>query len=187
MSRIVIISGSPLVPSRTDLVLRYVESILQKKGFTVDFIAVPDLPPEDLVYARFNSPAIRSVIGQIENADGIIIGSPVYKASYTGVLKTLLDLLPENSFRDKPVLPFMVGGSIAHLLAIEFSLKPIIHNLKGVSTQGVFLEDCSIDKESRGNPIKETDCEFRLQSQLEELLDKIVAIQRTTQLVGNFR
>ena len=187
MSRIVIISGSPLAPSRTDLVLRYVESILQKKGFTVDYIAVPDLPPEDLVYARFNSPAIRSVIEQIEQADGIIIGSPVYKASYTGVLKALLDLLPENAFRGKTVLPFMVGGSIAHLLAIEFSLKPIIHNLKGVSTQGVYFEDSLIDKESSGNPIKETDSEFRLQTQLQELLNAVVETQRTKELVGNYR
>jgi FMN reductase len=81
----------------------------------------------------------------------------------------------------------MVGGSIAHLLAIEFSLKPIIHNLKGVSTQGVYFEDSSIDKENSGNPIKETDCEFRLQSQLEELINAIVEKQRATQLVGNFR
>ena len=123
----------------------------------------------------------------MNNADGIIIGSPVYKASYTGVLKALLDLLPENAFRGKTVLPFMVGGSIAHLLAIEFSLKPIIHNLKGVSTQGVYFEDSLIDKESSGNPIKETDSEFRLQTQLQELLDAIVETQRTTELVGNYR
>lgn len=185
MRKIVIISGSPLAPSRTDLVLRYVESLLQKKGFSVDYIAVPDLPPEDLVYARFNSPAIRNVIEQVGNADGIIIGSPVYKASYTGVLKALLDLLPENAFRDKPVLPFMVGGSIAHLLAIEFSLKPIIHNLKGLSTQGVYFEDTSIDKENSGNPIKETDCEFRLQTQLQELLNAIERTEDTKQLVAS--
>ena len=184
MSKIVIISGSPLEPSRTDLVLRYVESLLQKKGISVDYIAVPNLPPEDLMYARFNSPAIRSVIEQIENADGIIIGSPVYKASYTGVLKTLLDLLPENAFRNKPVLPFMVGGSFAHLLALEFSLKPIIHILKGVSTQGVYFADSSIDKENSGNPIKETDCEFRLQTQVKELLNAIERRQQSTQLVA---
>ena len=185
MRKIVIISGSPLAPSRTDLVLRYVESLLQKKGFSVDYIAVPDLPPEDLVYARFNSPAIRNVIEQVGSADGIIIGSPVYKASYTGVLKALLDLLPENAFRDKPVLPFMVGGSIAHLLAIEFSLKPIIHNLKGVSTHGIYFEDTSIDKESSGNPIKETDCEFRLQTQLQELLNAIERTEDSKQLVAS--
>jgi len=182
MRKIVIISGSPLAPSRTDFVLRYVETLLGKKGFSVDYIAVTDLPPEDLVNARFNSPAIRKIIEQVEGAGGLIIGSPVYKASYTGVLKALLDLLPENAFLNKPVLPFMVGGSIAHLLAIEFSLKPIIHNLKGVSTQGVYFIDSSIDKENNGNPIIETDCEFRLQTQLQELLHAIERTEGSKQL-----
>jgi len=185
MRKIVVISGSPSAQSRTDLVLRYVASLLHKKSFSVDYIAVTDLPPEDLVNARFNSPAIRKVIKQVEGADGIIIGSPVYKASYTGVLKALLDLLPEDSFLDKPVLPFMVGGSIAHLLAIEFSLKPIIHNLKGVSTQGVYFLDSSIDKESNENPIKETDCEYRLQTQLQEFLHAIQRTEGSKQLVAS--
>ena len=171
MSKVVIISGSPSTTSRTDLVLRFVESSLHKKGFSVDYISVPNLPPEDLVYARFESPAIKKVVELIENADGIIIGSPVYKASFTGVLKSLLDLLPEDAFRDKPVLPFMVGGSSAHLLAIEFSLKPIINNLKGISTQGIYFVDSLIDKENSDNPIKETDCELRLQTQLQELIN----------------
>lgn len=186
MSKIVIISGSPSAPSRTDLVLRHVEALLKKKGFEVDYIAVTDLPAEDLLYARYDSPAIQEIAKQIERADGIVIGSPVYKASYTGALKALLDLLSENAFRDLPVLPFMVGGSMAHLLAIEFSLKPIIHNLKGVSTQGIYFKDTLIDKENSENPIKDTDCELRLQTQLQELINAIETKKRAITLQPSY-
>ncbi|MBS4179558.1 NADPH-dependent FMN reductase [Lederbergia citrea] len=185
MSKIVIISGSPLTPSRTDLVLRHIELFLQKKGFSVAYVSVPDLPAKDLVGARFNSPAIQEVINHIKNADGIIIGSPVYKASYTGVLKSLLDLLPEESFNGLPVLPLMVGGSKAHLLAVEFSLKPLIYNLKGIPTQGIYFVDSLIDKTNPDKPITEVDCEIRLQRQLNELIDAVETRKRSPELVGS--
>lgn len=173
MSRIVILSGSPSATSRTDIVLLYVKSLLEKEGFIVTYISVQDIPPEDLVYARFSSDAIKNISSIIEKADGVIIGSPVYKASYTGVLKALLDLLPEQALKNKPVFPFMIGGSKAHLLAIEFALKPIIHNLKGKATQGLYLVDSQIDKENRANPFTEEDDLLRLRCQLEDFLEAI--------------
>ncbi len=173
MSKIVIISGSPFSPSRTDLVLQHFKSLLLKEGFSTSYISVSDLPPEDLVYARFDSPAIKKVVAQVEDADGIIIGSPVYKGSYTGVLKSLLDLLPEHAFKGLPVLPFMVGGSLAHLLAIEYSLKPLIHNLKGSSTQGIYFINSYIDNTNPVDPITDVDCNIRLHTQLQEMIHTI--------------
>jgi FMN reductase len=63
---------------------------------------------------------------ELKGASGVIIVSPVYKAAYSGALKTLLDLLPQDILKDKPVFPLMVGGSGAHLLAIDYSLKPLL-------------------------------------------------------------
>lgn len=62
-------------------------------------------------------------------ADGVIVASPVYKASYTGILKTYLDLLPQDGLRNKAVLPLMSGGTFGHLLAIDYGMKPVLNSL----------------------------------------------------------
>lgn len=61
--------------------------------------------PEDLLYARFDSPALKTLVAQLKEADGLIVATPVYKAAYSGALKTLLDLLPERALEGKVVLP----------------------------------------------------------------------------------
>ncbi|MBX4426011.1 NAD(P)H-dependent oxidoreductase, partial [Mycobacterium tuberculosis] len=70
--------------------------------------------PEDLLYARFDNPALQTLNEQLAGADGLIIATPVYKASFSGALKTLLDLLPERALEGKIVLPLATGGTIAH-------------------------------------------------------------------------
>ncbi|MGV3466790.1 MAG: NADPH-dependent FMN reductase [Heyndrickxia sp.] len=173
MSKVVFVSGSPSVISRTDLVLRYLQKRLEREGFSTTYVSVLDIPAEDLLYARFNSPELLKITQYIQNADGIIIGSPVYKASYTGVLKALLDLLPEGAFKNKSVFPIMVGGSKSHLLAIDYALRPVIANLKGKSTQGVYLLDKVIDKSEPQNPLTEQDDLYRLHSHLNEFIASI--------------
>ncbi|WDF05912.1 NAD(P)H-dependent oxidoreductase [Shouchella hunanensis] len=92
-----------------------------------------DVPADDLMQARFQSPAIEKVKEEIENADIVVIGSPVYKASVPGVLKALLDLLPEGALIGKVVLPVATGGSIAHYLSLQYSLLPVLHILGATS------------------------------------------------------
>ncbi len=59
----------------------------------------------------------------------MIIATPLYKASYSGLLKSFLDLLPQAALARKPVLPFATGGSLAHLLALDYALKPVLASL----------------------------------------------------------
>ncbi|OIK12686.1 NADPH-dependent FMN reductase [Bacillus sp. MUM 13] len=173
MSQIVIISGSPSAPSRTDLILKHVQSLEEKNGFTSEYVSVRDFSADILVNARYDSPEIEKLSQAILNADGVIIGSPVYKASYTGVLKSLIDLLPEGAFKNKPVLPIMVGGSMAHLLAIDYSLKPLIAILKGQPIQGLYFIDKQIDKTDENMPLKDEELIERLNNQLEQFEEAV--------------
>jgi SsuE family FMN reductase len=66
---------------------------------------------------------------QIEAAAALIVSTPIYKAAYTGALKALLDILPPAALDGKVVLPIATGGSFAHLLAIEYALKPVLSAL----------------------------------------------------------
>src|SRR5699024_5089411 len=101
---------------------------------------------EDLLYANFNSDVIQQTNEKIANAKGVIIGTPVYKAAYSGALKTLIDLLPQDGLRGKPDLPIMSGGSAAHLLAIDFAYKPLIQAEKGKQIEELYYKDKQIDE-----------------------------------------
>lgn len=173
MSEIVILSGSPAKESRSELVLKYLGELLESQGFSVAHISVRDVPQEDLFEGRFGSPAIAEISTLLHQSRGVIVGSPVYKAAYSGVLKALIDLLPQDVLQATPVLPLMTGGSSAHLLALEYTLKPLLANLKGQSLKGIYLVDSQIDKTNPHQPIIEAEVEQRLKKQLEYFLEII--------------
>ena len=101
--------------------------------------------PEDLIGARFDSPALLALKEDLAAADGLIVATPIYKASFSGALKTLLDLLPERALEHKVVLPLATGGTLAHMLAVDYALKPVLNALKAQEVlHGVFADDSQI-------------------------------------------
>ena len=167
MSDIVILSGSPSEASRSELVLKHLGDLLKERGFSVSHLSVRDVPQEDLFLGKYDSDSIAEISTLIHEAKGVIVGSPVYKAAYSGVLKALIDLLPQDVLQDTPVLPLMTGGSSAHLLALEYTLKPLLATLKGQNLKGVYLVDSQIDKLNPAAPIIDKDVEQRIQKQLD--------------------
>ena len=142
---VVSIGGSPSQRSRSGVLLDLSKRWLQHQGVEVVSYQVRDFAAEDLLHARFDSPKVIDLLQQIENADGLLIATPVYKASFAGALKTILDLLPERALSHKVVLPMATGGSIAHMLAVDYALKPVLSALKAQEMlHGIFAEDSQI-------------------------------------------
>ena len=142
---VVTLGGSPSQRSRSGVLLDHAKRWLNQQGVEVVSYQVRDFPAEDLLHARFDSPKIIDLLQQIENADGLVIATPVYKASFSGALKTVLDLLPERALSHKVVLPIATGGSIAHMLAVDYALKPGLSVLKAQEMlHGIFAEDSQI-------------------------------------------
>ena len=67
----------------------------------------------------------RAVVDGLLSADALIVGSPVYKGSYTGLFKHLFDLIPPADLAGKPVLLAATGGGDRHALVIEHQLRPL--------------------------------------------------------------
>ena len=142
---VVTLGGSPSQRSRSGVLLDRAKSWLNQQGVEVVSYQVRDFPAEDLLHARFDSPHIINLLAQIERADGLVIATPVYKASFSGALKTVLDLRPERALSHKVVLPIATGGSIAHMLAVDYALKPVLSALKAQEMlHGIFAEDSQI-------------------------------------------
>ncbi len=65
----------------------------------------------------------------VEQADAVVIATPVYKAAYSGILKAFLDVLPQDGLAGKLVLPLATGGSQSHMLALDYALRPVLSAL----------------------------------------------------------
>lgn len=67
----------------------------------------------------------RAIFASILSADALVVGSPVYKDSYTGLFKHLFDLIDPAALAGKPVLLTAAGGGDKHALVIEHQLRPL--------------------------------------------------------------
>ncbi|PKB88559.1 NAD(P)H-dependent FMN reductase [Ewingella americana] len=143
--RVISLAGSPRQPSRSSALLALSHRWLASRGVEVISFSLQDFNADDLLFANFGSPQLKKLIAQLADADGLIVATPVYKASFSGALKTLLDLLPERALDHKVVLPLATAGSIGHMLAVDYALKPVLASLKAQEVlQGVFADDSLI-------------------------------------------
>ncbi|MGW7236654.1 NADPH-dependent FMN reductase [Streptomyces sp. NPDC054804] len=145
MATVLSVSGSPSASSRTARLLRHLDQRLIAHGHEVIPLDIRTVPAEALLGADFRHPAIVEATELFARADGVVVGTPVYKASYSGVLKALLDLLPQYALTGKTVLPLATGGSTAHVLAIDYALRPVLSSMGAAHiVQGWFTLDKDI-------------------------------------------
>jgi FMN reductase len=70
--------------------------------------------------------ATRQAVARIAAAEGVLIGAPVYRASFPGVLKNLLDITPVEALQNKPIGIVAIGGSPHHYLAVDGHLRLVL-------------------------------------------------------------
>ncbi|OMD93561.1 NADPH-dependent FMN reductase [Paenibacillus odorifer] len=171
MSKAVIINGGNTRKSRLTAIHQQVERFLTQEGICHHSIYVHELPADDLLTANFASEAILRANALVEEADIVAVLTPIYKASYTGILKTYLDLLPQKALVGKRIVPIAIGGSLGHLLAIEYALKPVLSVLGATEILNtVYFLDRQIERlEADGYRIDE-EAEQRLTVELLKLV-----------------
>lgn len=171
MPDVVAIVGSPSHPSRSYAVSDYARGVLETERISTHLISVRDIAAEALVFAQFDHPDVKNAVTLVEQADALIISTPVYKAAYTGVLKAFLDLLPQNALAGKPVLPIATGGTIAHLLSIDYALKPVLSTLGARQIlAGAYIVDTQLQRLDNGTyQFIDEEIEQRLRDNVYEL------------------
>ncbi|HWX11881.1 MAG TPA: FMN reductase [Trinickia sp.] len=126
--KVVAVSGGRQRPSRTlVLVESLVAALSESLPLDIHLIELGQLAP-GLARALYRSqlPAdVESHIVAIENADALVVASPVFRASFTGLFKHLFDLVHQEALVDIPVLLAATGGSERHALVIEHQLRPL--------------------------------------------------------------
>ncbi|MFJ8697431.1 NADPH-dependent FMN reductase [Streptomyces roseolilacinus] len=141
MATVLALSGSPSPTSRTALLAEHTAATLRARGHHTHVLALRDLPTAPLLTADTHHAPIARAVSLVAEAEALVVATPIYKAAYSGLLKTFLDLLPRHAFAGKPVLPPASGGSPAHVLALDYALRPVLTALGAQVAQGRFVLD----------------------------------------------
>jgi FMN reductase len=142
---ILTLSGSPSASSRSGHLLTHLRAVFTESGENTRHLALRELPAAALLTAQLEDADIAAATRAVSEADVVVLATPVYKAAYSGLLKVFLDLLPQTGLRDKIVLPIATGGSLAHTLAIDYALRPVLNALNArLVLPGIFALDQQI-------------------------------------------
>jgi FMN reductase len=126
--KIVGFAGSSSRPSRTrNLVEAIAETAAQRTGAVVSIYDLTEIHPSlgSTLDPRSAPPDLEQLIAEITAADALVVGSPVYKGTYTGLFKHLFDLIEPKALKDKPVVLSATGGSERHALVLDHGLRPL--------------------------------------------------------------
>lgn len=124
----VIVNGSLSKPSRTRTLLDALQDRLAEEiALDVQVIDLVDLIADigPALYRNTLSVKALQALEAIENAEFLVVGSPVFRGSLPGLLKHLFDLVELQALEGKPVLLAATGGSQRHSLVIDHQLRPL--------------------------------------------------------------
>jgi FMN reductase len=138
------IVGNPKPASKTaqvaDTVAARIASALDADTATLE------LGPIAADLTGWGAPAVDAAKEALFGANVLVFASPVYKATYTGLMKLMLDQIGAGELSRHVAVPVMVGGGPTHTLAVEESFRPVLIEL-GAScpSAGLYVIDSTLD------------------------------------------
>lgn len=143
------VCGNPRAGSRTLGVVNHVSNAV---ATSVDgrFDGSIDLIELASELFTFGAPGVTAALERVMAADVLVVGSPVFKATYTGVLKAFCDHIAGGQLTGKWCVPLMVGGSLQHYLALDTHLRPLLVEL-GLTcvTPGLYVVETELEQLER--------------------------------------
>ena len=139
------ISGSPGARSKSRTLLERALLALSDRGATTTLIDLAALPADALL-GRRRASEVDSALGSVSQATIIVASTPVYRATYSGLLKVFFDLLPVDGLVGKTAIAIATGGSSAHQLVIDHGLRPLFASVGAVTiATGVYGTDSAFE------------------------------------------
>lgn len=176
---VLLLGGSPSASSSGARLLQHVGDKLSLLGHRCNKLQVRDLPAQALLHADFGDPAIVRATALVLDADAVVIVTPVYKASYTGILKAFLDLLPQDGLDGKLVLPLATGGSQSHMLVLDYALRPVLASLAARSIlPGIYATSEQLPWSAEAGLVPDTPIASRIAKGVAQLSSDLLALPK---------
>ncbi|TCJ77041.1 UNVERIFIED_ORG: FMN reductase [Dietzia maris] len=135
---LVVVAAGTSVPSSTrmlaDQLTAATRDALARHGQRVDVTVLEarELAHEvvDATFTRFPGEKLAAAIDEIGRADGLIAVTPIYNQSFSGLFKSLFDVIQPGTIAGVPVALGATGGTARHSLAVDYALRPMFAYLK---------------------------------------------------------
>src|SRR4051812_31950377 len=174
--QVVLIAGSPQVESRSSRVLQSLNERLVSAGIRTKTYQLTDFDPADLVFARSTAPAVQRYLADLQSASAVLFSTPVYKASYSGGLKLLLDVIPPDALRGRTVLAVATARIGRHLSGVQRALDELYLFFDvGLAIPSVLLLDEQARVEPARGIVYDTNAEAAIDKAATALLHALAA------------
>ena len=181
-TRLIAIVGSVTPPGRLVTATRWIldSARSSRQDMEIELINLADKkvafadgrPPE-----QYNDDTA-AIVASVRAADGVMIASPVYRGSFTGALKNLLDHLPLESLAGKPVGIVAMGATQHHFLGVDWHLRDVLAWFGAlVAPTSVYLASGDFVDGQPGESAKQD---------LKDLADAIIKLKEVAPGAGRF-
>jgi FMN reductase len=137
-ARIAVVVGNPKPASRTLAAATYVARSLT--GAEPDLVV--DIATLGAAILDWADPGVAALVADVGAADLVVVASPTYKGTYTGLLKLFLDRFAGGTGLRGLAVPLLLGAGPQHALAAELTLRPVLTEIGAtVPGRGLFVID----------------------------------------------
>ena len=136
--------GNPRPESRTHGLAR---TLVTEIATAVDGIVSEevDLAVLGAAVLDWGDPTAAAAVERVLAADIVVLSSPTYKGSYSGLLKAFLDRIGGGALAGAAAIPILLGGALTHTLAVNVHFAPLLVELGAVVPGGLFVLESNVD------------------------------------------
>ena len=172
--RLVAVSGGLQRPSKAAALAEHLMALIADQVLCEQrLVQLGQLAPQlaGAVWRSQLPDTVERELAAVEQADIVVVATPVYRGAYTGLFKHFFDFIDQDALIDKPILLAATGGSERHALMIDHQLRPLFSFFQARTLPlGVYATDRDF-------------LDYRVQS--EALTERAaLAVQRALPLIG---
>jgi len=156
--KVVSLSASPHEPSKTTALL---DEIVRAFGERLEIedrrILISEIGPAlgSSLYRDGVGAEAEAALSAVESCDLLIVTTPTYRATYTGLFKHFFDFIGQDALVGTPVFLSAIGGNDSHSLSIDHQLRPLFAFFRALSLpEGVFAENADFDGHTALDPLR---------------------------------
>lgn len=139
--------------SKSRGLVEYALTRLAAEGAVTQLVDLAALPADALL-GRGTAPAVTAAVDTVLRARIVVAGTPVYRATYSGLLKVFFDLLPQDSLIGKIGVPVVTGHGPAHALSVDHGVRPLFASLGAiVVANGVYATSAQFRDGTAGSEL----------------------------------
>ncbi len=144
--RIVSVVGNPRPASRTHTIARTLaDAIATELGASP--ATTVDLATLGMRTLAADDPDVTAAVQRLLDVDVLIVASPTYKGTYSGLLKAFLDRISTGALNGTRAIPVLLGGAPNHQLAVDVHFAPLLLELgASVPVRGLFVLESELDE-----------------------------------------